>query len=392
MPDWRIEALDKSPQTKKRRRWSPGPPDGIDTLPADWKALAARWLKRGAASASRWETLAADAGPEQYPLAQRVLEWLVGAGWVALIETRRHGDWWPTRVEFLHPEGLRNALGLPDPAAPARRMAELRGLLDARAHPDLEAALMELDALPASRAAARAELLLALARWRVEGRAGSRRDFALAARGGTKSVSEAEWRWLEDAVDLAAFAIERHTPLLLIAASFVLVLPGGDLPLAASPDFAALTPATLAGAQGIHGQPRRWRLVENRTSFERLARSREADVAVVWLPGYPPAWWRESMAALLILAPAPAEIACDPDPAGIAIALEAACVWEQAALPWQAWRMEARRLAELPARPPLNATDRDILARLRPGLPAMLAELAEWMAEHGEKGEQEGYL
>lgn len=110
-----------------------------------------------------------------------------------------------------------------------------------------------------------------------------------------------------------------------------------------------------------------------------------------WRPGPPdgidtlPADWKA-------LAPAPAEIACDPDPAGIAIALEAAMLWRQANLPWQAWRMEAARLAALPVRSPLNATDLEILARTRPGLPAMLAELADWMAEHGEKGEQEGYL
>lgn len=51
--------------------------------------------------------------------------------------------------------------------------------------------------------------------------------------------------------------------------------------------------------------------------------------------------------------------------------------------------MEVQRLAALPARLPLNATDREILARVRPVLPPILAH---WMAEHGEKGEHEGYL
>jgi hypothetical protein len=205
-------------------------------------------------------------------------------------------------------------------------------------------------------------------------------------------VSDAEWRWLEESVDLAAYAIERHTPLLLLAAPLQLELPDGRLSLSVSPDFTALTPSTIASALAANTCPAQWRLVENRTSFERQARNRETGTAVVWLPGYPPSWWCEAMAKLLSLAPAPAEIACDPDPAGIAIALEAAQVWEQAALPWRAWRMEAARLADLESRAALNTTDREILARVRPGLPPMLAELAEWMLEHGEKGEQEGYL
>ena len=118
-------------------------------------------------------------------------------------------------------------------------------------------------------------------------------------------------------IDLAEFGIERHTPLLLIAAPLTLTLTHGQLDLAASPDFAALTPATMQAVTATSGTVSRWQLVENRTSFERVAKKREPDVGVIWLPGYPPSWWRTAVGQLLDLAPAPARIACDPDPAGM---------------------------------------------------------------------------
>jgi hypothetical protein len=390
-----IEPLDSSSQPKKRRRRRDGPPDPVDTLPGEWKAMAARWARRGEKSATgcRWDTLAKEAGPEGFTLAQKLLAWLVHAGWIAVVEERRHGAWWPVRIEFTDLAALRHVLGLPDPAVLARRWAELRAALDPIAEPELAAAMSRLDNLPAGRAADRAELLLALSRWRHEQRSGTRRDFAHFARGATKSVTDTEWRWLEEAVDLAAFAIERHTPLLLIAAPLALELPSGVLDIGAAPDFASLTPATITAARAASGTIARWRLVENRTSFERVARSRESDAAVVWLPGFPPGWWREAMARLLSLAPAEAEIACDPDPVGIAIALEAGQLWDAAGIAWRPWRMDVESLAALPARRALDTTDREVLERLLDrSLPASLDSLARWMRERGEKGEQEGFL
>jgi hypothetical protein len=390
-----VRFLDNSPQPKKRLRLREGEPEVIDALPAEWRELAALWLRRAekAKSGCRWGTLTDAAGAERYPLAQRLVEWLLHAGWIALTEERRHGAWWPVRVEFQHTAHLREALGLPDPSAVVRRWEEIReqcaGLEDAA----LLTALTSLEALPAARAADRGELLLALSRWRGEERSGTRRDFALFARGSTKAVTDAEWRWLDETLDLADFGIERHTPLLLIAAPLTLELAGGSLPLSVFLDFAALTPATLDQTTAAKGQVTRWRLVENRTSFERVTRQREPGIGVVWLPGYPPSWWRGAMAKLLSLAPAPAQIACDPDPAGIAIALEAARPWDEAGITWEPWRMTADDLASLPARQSLTATDRRLLENLlqRPP-PGRLAELSGWMLEHGEKGEQEGYL
>lgn len=390
-----VRFLDNGPQPKKRLRLREGEPEVIDALPAEWRELAALWLQRGAKTKSgcRWETLAEAAGAERYSLAQRVLEWLLHAGWIAVTEARRHGAWWPVRVEFLHAARLRDALGLPDPDAAAQRWEATREQCAALEDAALLTALTSLEALRTGRAADRGELLLALARWRDEERSGTRRDFALFARGATKAVTEAEWRWLEETLDLADFGIERHTPLLLIAAPLTLELAGGEMPLGAFPDFAALTPATLDQTTGAKGQVTRWRLVENRTSFERVARWREPGIGVVWLPGYPPSWWHGAMAKLLSLAPAPAQIACDPDPAGIAIALEAARPWGEAAMAWEPWRMAADDLAGLKARQSLTAVDRRLLEnQMQRSLPDSLAELAKWMFEHGEKGEQEGYL
>ncbi len=52
------------------------------------------------------------------------------------------------------------------------------------------------------------------------------------------------------------------------------------------------------------------------------------------MPGFAPTWWLESVELLITLQPAPALIACDPDPAGIEIALQAGRLWKGARLAW----------------------------------------------------------
>jgi hypothetical protein len=248
--------------------------------------------------------------------------------------------------------------------------------------------------LPPKTALTRVDLTTALARWQLEQRSGTQRDFAYFARGTTKAITPAEWAWLGDACDLGDWGIERHTPLLLIAAPTTLNLPHGDINLAACADFCAITPATLAAATSTDGKPVRWHLVENRTSFERIARTRTANAGVIWLPGFPPGWWREAVAHLLALAPAPAAIACDPDPAGVAIALQAGALWQTAGLDWEPWLMDIATLQSLACHSPLNAWDNSRIAQLQqlPDLPTALAALLGFMQEHKLKGEQEGIL
>jgi hypothetical protein len=379
----RVTSLNKT----RRQRVSEQPPCGLVTLPDDWRQLLKRWVKRG--GDSRWETLKGDAGVGRQNLAQALLDWLLENGWVQLIEKFERAEWWPYRVQFLDPTHLRAALGIVDADVAAANWRTARITLP----PDTPL-LDALDTLPPKTALARADLAIALARWQLEQRSGTQRDFALFARGTTKAVTSTEWAWLAVATDLAEWGIERHTPLLLVAAPVTLHLPQGALNLAACVDFCALTPATLAAATSTTGAPAHWHLVENRTSFERVARTRTADAGVLWLPGFPPSWWRETVAHLLTLAPAPAAIACDPDPAGVAIALQAAALWQTAGLDWQTWHMDIPTLQSLPHQSPLNTWDSTRIAQLRqtPDLPAPLAALLDYMQEHKVKGEQEGFL
>lgn len=387
-----VEPLDERAVCKRRKRFCIDAATKLELLPSEWSELLTRWVKRG--GNSRWETLLKDAGAANLTLADALREWLLRRGWAVVIEERKHGDWWPQSLELRNLPQLRAALGISDKEHDAQRWQAVREELKACCDDTLAPALLALDELPVHRALARHDLIAALQRWQDAQQCGTRRDFALFARGDTKALSESEWNWLEQTLDLAEFRIERHTPMLLLSAPLTLTLPHGQLDLACCTDFAALTPATLQAVTAASGTISCWQLVENRTSFERVARQREHDAGVIWLPGFPPGWWRNSVGQLLDLAPAPARIACDPDPAGIAIALKAAELWLQRDLAWQPWKMSATDLAALRVRKPLTEVDRLQLAALRQAtvLPAQLAELAEWMLEHGEKGEQEGYV
>lgn len=392
MAEWHDEPLDKRRVCQKRRRRAACPPQLLDTLPAEQRELLKRWVKHG--GNSRWGTLLTDAGVNRVTLALSLLDWLLKNGWAAVIQQWEHSDWQPQRVEFLDLPKLRAALGLRDKDADAQRWQEVRASLQLLNDTSLAPAVFALDDMPLRHALARHDLILKLHDWHSQHRTGTHRDFALFARNDTKAVNDSELDWLESVFDLAEFGIKRHTPLLLIAAPLRLQMPQGQLELAACPDFAALTPDTLQAMTAAFGTVVRWQLVENRTSFERTAKNREADTGVIWLPGFPPTWWREAIGYLLDLAPAPAQIACDPDPAGILITLKAAELWYERKLDWQPWRMSTAELAALTSRKPLSETDRVQLASLQatPTLPSMLAELAAWMAQYDEKGEQEGYL
>ena len=386
------EALDRRKVSQRRKRYREHLPQQLGLIPSEWHELLARWVRRG--GNSRWETLRNDAGVTGIQLAQSLLDWLLREGWASVVEQRSHGGWWPQSVELRNLPQLRAALGIGDKEQDAQRWQDVRANLQNQCDSSLVPALLALDELPVHRALARHDLVSALQRWQDAQQSGTRRDFALFARDDTKGVSDAEWNWLEQTLDLSEFRIERHTPLLLLSAPLALTLPRGILDLASCADFAALTPETLQAATAASSTVTRWQLVENRTSFERVARQRAADAGVIWLPGFPPSWWLTAVGKVLSLAPAPAHIACDPDPAGIAIALKAAELWRERKLDWQPWKMSATDLAALRVRKPLTAQDREQLAALHRGtpLPPQLAELADWMQQNGEKGEQEGYL
>lgn len=357
-------------------------------LPGQWRTLLVQWLRR--APRAKWRTLLADAGHDRLEAARALLDWLLNAGWIVSEEVRTRTGWEALWIEFRQPAELRSALGLADPARFSEQWAIRRAVIAAGS---LNAYLGALDQLPSKRAVERADLLEAIERWRDDSRFGTRRDFALFARGSTKKISPAEWQWLEDQLSLETAGIERHTPLLLLRGPMKLVTAMGAIDVQAAPDFIGLTVATVLQVQSIVSSAHRWRVVENRTSFERVARAHGSQDAIVWVPGFAPHWWLEAMASLLGFAPADAFIACDPDPSGIEIAVAVGKVWEAAKLAWVPWMMSAAALQNLPLRMPLSPFDRAKLdGLLRQRLPSDLEGLANWMNEHGVKGEQEGFL
>lgn len=376
--------------TRTLRSAKPPDPRPLADWPTSWRERAAGWLR---SSAERRQIAALQRGADGPTLAEidQLLDALLHAGWITIVEVHVRGGHWQRRdLCWLDADGLRRAWGLrvaADDEAAQRAIAALRFEGTASV---LHTALL---GLPATRWTRRSDLVEAMARWEAEGRAGTRRDFELLARGATKSISETEWDWLADLLDLDTLRISTHTPGLWLSATCVLVLPHGNLDLAAAGDLLALTPSTIHTVKAIERAPANWVVVENRTSFERRARNASNREAVLWVPGRPPTWWREAVRHLLICAPAPLQIACDPDPAGIAIAEDVGELWRECQLAWQPIHMDAATLSALPSTRPLGEYDRQLLAALAlRDLHPQLALLREALLQGGRKGEQEGLL
>ena len=389
----KVEYLDKLRLPKKRRRYADVAPVSLGTIPTDWRELLVQWQRLG--GNSRWETLIKKAGLAQKTTAETLLDWLLNNGWAVVDEARKHGGWWPCHVELRGQKAMRQQLGLPDVDDIAIQWQSLRAALQAEAenNASLLAMLSALDAMPTSRAINRATLVKSLLTWVKNERVGTCRDFSLFARTSTKEISTTEWAWLGANFDLAEFNIEQHTPLLLISANLLLHTSIGEINLATMPDFAALTPATVKSIQSIKSTVTDWILIENRTSFERVARNRHNNEGVIWLPGYPPNWWKESVNHLIKSSPASAKVACDPDPAGIAIALSIIDLCKVIGVDSIAWKMSPHELENLVHKKSLSEFDQQQLAGLlKQDLPLELKTLAVYMLENQQKGEQEGYL
>jgi len=389
----KIEYLDKRQVHRKRRRYSENSSVPIASIPLELRDLLKQWLARG--GNSRWETLVKDAGISRKNAAEQLLDWVLKNGWAIVDEAYKFGDWWPYRVELINHKTLRNQLGLPDMEDIAEQWQCLRAELEMLASNDerLFAALISLDAMPLNRVIHRAQLVKSLYNWVAEGRVGTYRDFSFYARAATKEISSAEWNWLDAFFSLSEFNIEQHTPLLLVSANINLHTDLGVIDLQAMPDFAALTPATVKSIQFASGKVTTWILIENRTSFERVARNRQRNEGVIWLPGYPPSWWKEAVGHLIKAIPAPAQVACDPDPAGVAIALNVIALWHTFEQQAVAWKMGVNELKSLSSKKSLSDFDQAHLSRLlSQDLPIELRNLANYMHSSQLKGEQEGYL
>ncbi|WP_343650952.1 DUF2399 domain-containing protein [Herbaspirillum sp.] len=253
-------------------------------------------------------------------------------------------------------------------------------------------ALEEDKSLRADVLEARLGLLRALAAWHDSGQQGLRRNFALQARDLTKSLSASEWRWLEALFDLERLNIASFAQVGWLSGDLVFSWQGRRLELAPL-HCVGLPLDDLLVADALTA-PRQWWLIENRTSFELQARQRPAGVALLWMPGRPSPAWLATVSHLLQLAPAPAWISADADPAGVDIACTVGSRWEQAGLTWEPYQMGLAQWQSTTQRWPLNAHDRRLLGVLlaRPSLPASLRALCEAMQTEGRKAEQEAWL
>lgn len=394
------EYLGSGRQPKKRKRYLTLPqPDliALQQLPQARQQLLCQCLKLG--TSSRWPTWQKLAGLAYKNDLDALYDWLLRYGCIVAYESFEKGEWWPYKVDWQHADILRKALGLPIAEEQQSSLQQLLESLEQHAFDDerLQSLLASVASLPVSIALKRAHLLQSLLHWQAEQRSGSYRDFALFARGGTKALSAGEWTWLDGNLDLTDYGIQPHTPLLYLSANMQFQLAGGVLDIAASQPFIALPVTSLATLTAILNTPsiRTWIAVENLTSFERLAAQREQDVAVVWLPGFPPSWWRQCMSRLLRLCPAPLQVACDPDPSGVHIARKAMQLWHAHQLAAQPWRMGVAELQYCQHRKPLDTHDQrrlqgllDMCADLHP----LLVELVQYMHATQQKGEQESYL
>ena len=151
----------------------------------------------------------------------------------------------------------------------------------------------------------------------------------------------------------------------------------------------ALAPEALQQVDAVRGQLQMVRVVENLSVFEVLTQQAEP-VLTIWVPGYPHRRWLAAVGHVLALLRLPVQVACDLDPAGVAIALQVGELAGKAGCAWQPWRMQADELTLACGGQPLTVDDQQALARLvRQPLPPMLADLCAAMLERQLKVEQE---
>lgn len=374
---------------------TPGP---LLLLTPRQKSALLAWAKDDAASKS-WKTLAVQAGGAgEIEMVQELLVLLEREGWLKRRTKFVRGSHEVQGIDWVDLAALKSALGLDSRDGRRQlRAASLSRLADwASGQPDLAPAAEALQAnvaLTAAQIDERFAVLQALAAWRDEQRSGTRRDFELTARGATKSLTQAEWKWLQGALDLSALGVEGFTPMVSLAGELVLLW--GEQVCDLRPlHFAGFTSENLRAAS-VAAPPMRYWLIENRASFERQAALKPEGTAIVWLPGRPPLAWQAAMASLLEGAPAPAWISADPDPAGIEIALTAGALWSAQGLSWEPWKMGTSELRAAPKKLPLSAGyDRQVLDRVDglADLHPSLRELSVMLRSSGLKAEQEGWL
>lgn len=372
------------------------------------RELLKRWVSRDHQTVRRQTLLA---GADRVEQADALCDWLLKQGWITRHDTFSGGGWHWEAITWRDLPALKRLLNV----GSRSQRDEARAQLLAQAHvrlieglPTGDGALAEAlhqalagltdeGAIKVETLQSRLQLLHALRRWCEAQQQGTRRDFALQATGQTKGITASDWRWLERHFDLEGLGVSAFQLMMTLAGSVRLQASAGAVDLRAAsfmalplPDVRALTSAQV---------PSFWWLIENRASFERQCQpqgmGREQGACIVWMPGRVAPAWREAMAHLLALAPAPLRISADIDPAGIDMALDMGRLWQARGLTWQPHGMDEVQLQAIPRPWLLTEYDQAMLDRLLAEgdtMPPALHRLCLAMRSSGTKAEQEGWL
>ena len=339
----------------------------------------------------RWTTLLGQGNdPVQ---AEDLLRRLLECGWCEVelhAEPGRLGQWEPFWVNWREVYQLRELLGLPDANAREEVVQLWRGWQPHNALlQGLAASLSQR--VQSSTLERRLKIAQSLDDWLTAGLWGTERQFSQYALGRSKAFGEADRRWLaEFGIALEACGISRHTPHVFLSGPLALHAGGQPLLSAALLQAGlALAPEALLQVDAVRGSLQMVRIVENLSVFEVLTRQAEP-VLTLWVPGYPHRRWLAAVGHLLALLRLPVQVACDLDPAGVAIALQVGELAGKAGCAWQPWRMQADDLTLACGGQPLKDDDQHMLVRLLASpLPPMLADLCAAMQERQLKVEQE---
>lgn len=390
MTVWDIEMRGKHKRTRQSFQ-------NFVTLPALRPAQLAvlqRWLKSHAQERA-WQSLLDAAGMDALDMVDDLRDGLLAAGALSVKEKFKSGQWRVSRIVWRDLPAVQQAVGVTTAVELATQRNDLAEQWRAMADEHPWAALAAQAAAQSNSAvqAQRLPLLQALLAWRHDQRTGLRQDFALAARGHTKGITATEWEWLDAHLSLENLGIGRFEPLFWLAGCLALQAQGLPVLALQHMGFVGVPCRQWASPWSVRSGPQRYWLIENRASFERQSAQLQAGVCLIWLPGRPSDAWLQSMRWLLSQAPAPAAISCDPDPAGIQIAMTAGQLWLDAGLSWEAQHMSPEVWQDGITRA-LNEYDRRVLAQLQvqQNLPETLRRLRDYMLESGTKAEQEGWV
>lgn len=401
--EWRDEVIRRG----VRERFAPHePPTTISMLSKESLEILTTWVRKDNQTRGR-DALLKEVGTSNIERAEDLSGWLLREGWISRKEKLQGGTWHWESLTWRDLETLKGLLGVASKISRVESRSQLiqkartwlsqgAGVYPHDHSTAFESAIDSLEAEGSTKVevlANRLALLEALGSWLLTQRTGTRRDFALHAGEHTKSISAADWKWLEKSFDLEAMGVSHFIPVVWLAGSAQLVWEKGFVDL--SPVRCISIPVVdLLSVKAIENSPRHWWLIENWASFERQSGGAEPDALMAWLPGRPSGDWLNAIEHLLKLAPVELRVSADVDPAGVDIACTVGQLWSANGLAWAPYRMGVQELDRAGQAWDLNVYDVGLLERqlTNTELPQELRSLCEAMLKGGKKAEQEGWL